>query len=123
MPKEHSKQMNKIYLDNEQVTISICGCDRFFAFKSEVLFPRSSILAVYSYNRNLSPPWLRNPGTAIPGLIVAGTYQNLNDRKEFWCTHFNGNTIVIDLNEEKYTRIVCDLPKNEPVDEWIARLA
>ena len=102
--------MNKISLNNEQVTISISGWDKWLSLKSQISFPKSSILKVDTYDDKISPPWLKNPGTAIPGVIIAGTYQNFKGRKEFWCTHFSGNTIVIDLTQEKYNRVVCDLP-------------
>jgi hypothetical protein len=44
-------------------------------------------------------------------VIIAGTYQDLAGRKEFWCTHFKENTFVLDLSPE------------QPITEWIARLA
>ena len=114
--------MNKISLDGERITISITGWDKIFCLKGKVSFAKKNICRVYSYDRSISPPWLKNPGTAIPGIIIAGTYQNFKNRKEFWCTHFNGNTIALDLQKEKYTRIVCDLPLDEPVDKWIDKL-
>jgi hypothetical protein len=115
--------MNNIEIIDRQVTIHISGWDKFFALKGTVSFPQASITQAYEYDQSISPPWLKNPGTAIPGVIIAGSYQNLGDRKEFWCTHFQGNTIVIDLEHEQYNRIVLDLPENQPVNEWIDRLA
>jgi hypothetical protein len=115
--------MNNIEIIDRQVTIHISGWDKFFALKGTVSFPQASIIQAYEYDQSISPPWLKNPGTAIPGVIIAGSYQNLGDRKEFWCTHFQGNTIVIDLEHEQYNRIVLDLPENQPVNEWIDRLA
>jgi hypothetical protein len=115
--------MNNIEIIDRQVTIQLSGWDKFFAFKGSLSFPQASINQVYEYDQSLSPPWLKNPGTAIPGVIIAGSYQNLGDRKEFWCTHFTGNTIVIDLEHEQYNRIVLDLPEHQPVSEWIDRLA
>jgi hypothetical protein len=115
--------MNNIEIIDRQVTIHISGWDKFFTLKGTVSFPHASITQVYEYDQSISPPWLKNPGTAIPGVIIAGSYQNLGDRKEFWCTHFKGNTIVIDLDLEHYNRIVLDLPENQPVNEWIDRLA
>ena len=112
-----------IILDNERVIISITGWDRVFCLKGRVSFAKSNIIRAYPYEKSITPPWLKNPGTAIPGVIIAGTYQNLKERKEFWCTHFNGNTIVIDLEGEKYNRVVLDLPQDEPVDHWIEKLA
>jgi hypothetical protein len=114
--------MNNIEIIDRQVTIHISGWDKFFALKGTVSFPQTSITQVYEYDQSISPPWLKNPGTAIPGVIIAGSYQNLGDRKEFWCTHFKGNTIVIDLEHEHYNRIVLDLPGDQPVSEWIDRL-
>jgi hypothetical protein len=114
--------MNRIEISDQQVTIHISGWDKFFAFKSTVSFPQANITNVYSYDKSISPPWLKNPGTAIPGVIIAGSYQNLGSRKEFWCTHFRDNTIVIDLEREHYDRIVLDLPPDQPINTWIDRL-
>lgn len=114
--------MNKIHIDEQNITINITGWDKIFCLKGKVSFAKSNITKVDMYDKSISPPWLKNPGTAIPGVIIAGTYQNLRNRKEFWCTHFNGNTIVIDLKGEKYNRIVCDLPPDEPVEQWLKKL-
>jgi hypothetical protein len=114
--------MNQFSLNDQQVTIHISGWDKFWSFKKKVSFAKNNITQVFKYDQSISSPWLRNPGTAIPGKIIAGTYQNLKTRQEFWCTHFNGNTIVIDLQQEKYNRIVCDLPQAELIEEWIAKL-
>ena len=114
--------MTTLALEDDQVVISIDGWDKLFSLKGEVTFPKSSITSAYAYNETISPPWLKNPGTAIPGVIMAGTFQNLGDRKEFWCTKFKGNTVVIDLDHETYTRVVCDLPSDESVKMWVANL-
>jgi hypothetical protein len=115
--------MNKIDIVEDQCVIQISGWDKFFALKGEVSFPLASITNVYPYDSSLAPPWLKNPGTAWPGVIIAGTYQDLAGRKEFWCTHFKENTLVIDLEHEQYQRIVLDLSPEQPITEWIARLA
>ncbi|MGL6340259.1 MAG: hypothetical protein ACRC80_14115 [Waterburya sp.] len=114
--------MNKISLDNQQVTIEISGWDKFWSFQGKVVFAQSNITQVFKYDQTISPPWLRILGTKLPGIIIAGTYRNLKNRQEFWSTHFQDNAIVIDLEKEKYNRIVCDLPQDQSVDEWIAKL-
>jgi hypothetical protein len=114
--------MNKLEIINEQIIVYISGWDKFFALKSTFTFPQANITNVYAYDDSISPPWLKSPGTVIPGKIIAGTYQNLKDRKEFWCTHFKGNTIVIDLQHEEYDRIVLDLSPEQPINEWISHL-
>ncbi|MBW4537414.1 MAG: hypothetical protein KME09_26105 [Pleurocapsa minor HA4230-MV1] len=114
--------MNRISLDNQQVTIQIFGWDKLWSFKRKVIFDQNNIIQVFKYDKSISPPWLKSLGTAIPGIIIAGTYQNFKNRQEFWSTRFNGNTIAIDLQREKYNRVVCDLPQDQSVDEWIAKL-
>ena len=114
--------MNKIGLDGERVTLSMSGWDRIFAFKRNVTFSRGNISRVYPCNRTITPPLFRFPGTAIPGIIMAGIFLDGETRKEFWCTRFRGNTLVIDLEHETYSRIVCDLPKGESVAAWVERL-
>ena len=115
--------MNTLSVNSEQVTLLISGWDRVFAFKRKVTFSRSNISRVYPCNRSVTPPLFRFPGTAIPGIIMAGTFLDGEDRKEFWCTRFRGNTLVIDLGHEDYSRIVCDLPEGEFVDAWVEKLS
>src|SRR5688572_2480255 len=75
--------MTTIESNGDQVTISITGWDKVFSLKGEVTFPRTSVTKVYAFDKSLSPPWLRSPATAILGIIIAGTYRDLRDRKEF----------------------------------------
>ena len=117
------KRINTLSVNGEQVILSISGWDRIFAFKRKVTFSRSNISRVYPRNRSVTPPLFRFPGTAIPGIITAGTFLDGETRKEFWCTRFRDNTLVIDLEHEDYSRIVCDLPKGESVDAWVEKLS
>ncbi len=114
--------MNTIQIVDHQVTIHLSGWDKFFALKGHVSVPIASITHVDRYQTSLLPPWLKSPGTAVPGLVMAGTFRNLTGRKEFWCTYFKGNTLVIDLQNAAYDRIVVDLPKDQAVEDWIAKL-
>ena len=114
--------MNTLSVNGEQVTLSISGWDRLFALKRSVTFSKRNISSVYPCNRSVTPPLFRFPGTAVPGMIMAGTFLDGENRKEFWSTRFSCNTIVIELEHESYSRIVCDLPKGESVAAWVERL-
>ena len=114
--------MNKIEIDGNEVQIAITGWDKLFSLKGKLTFPLDSVVAVSPYDDSIVPPGIMAPGTSIPKVVIAGTYINLKGRREFWCTHFKGNAIVIDLEHENYDRIVCDLPEDETVDEWKAKL-
>ena len=114
--------MNTLSLNGEGVTLSVSGWDRIFAFKRKVTFSKSNISRVYPHNRTITPPLFRLPGTAIPDIIMAGTFSDGENRKEFWSTRFSCNTLVLELEHETYSRIVCDLPKGESVAAWVERL-
>jgi len=105
--------MNKIITSKYRVRIEITGWDQIWSFKGSLTIPKASISRAYKYDGKLKPPFWRCPGTAIPRVIIAGTYYG-RGRKEFWNTHFKG-TIVFDLKNVEYTRIVVDVADPDTV--------
>jgi hypothetical protein len=116
---EEEAQMNKLTISGHAVRIEMTGWDRIWSFKSSLVIPRGSIGGVYKYDGELRPPWCRCPGTALPRVIIAGTYYG-RGRKEFWNTRFRKGTLVIDLKDADYTRVVVDV--DDP-DKILAELA
>ncbi len=106
--------MNKVTISRKQVRIEITGWDKFWAFKGSLSIPRESISRVYKYDGSIKPPWCRAPGTAIPKVIISGTYYG-RGRKEFWNTHFRQGALVLDLKNAEYTRIVVDVDDPDEV--------
>ena len=51
---------------------------------------------------------LRAPGTNIPGVITAGTFYQEGE-KVFWDVHDPHKTVVIQLRDEKYSRLVVEV--------------
>ena len=100
--------MNKIVISKQAVRIEITGWDKIWSFKGSLTIPRDSIIKAYKHDGKLKPPFWRCPGTAIPKVIIAGTYYGPG-RKEFWNTHFHKGTLVFDLKNLGYTRIVVDV--------------
>ena len=68
-----------------------------------------NIRSIRKANKKDTAPWLRVLGTAWPGLITAGTDYGPKGRKEFWCTHHKGQGVLLELENENYTRAVFDL--------------
>ena len=112
--KNEETAMNTITISNSTVRIEITGWDKIWTFKGSLSIPRTSIIKVYKHDGKLRPPFWRCPGTAIPGVIIAGTYYGRR-RKEFWNTHFRNGTIVFDLMDIDYTRIVVDVGNADEV--------
>ena len=99
--------MNIISTTQNTVCIEITGWDQIWSFKGSLTLPKDSVRRAYKHDGKLKPPFWRCPGTAIPKVIIAGTYYG-QGRKEFWNTHFKG-AIVLDLQHMEYTRIVVDV--------------
>jgi hypothetical protein len=106
--------MNKIVVSGNTVRIEITGWDKVWSFKGSLTIPRECIRSVRRYDSSLKPPWCRCPGTAIPRVIIAGTYYG-RGRKEFWNTHFREGALVFELKDAEYTRIVVDADNPERV--------
>ncbi|WP_400162187.1 hypothetical protein ACAF76_001030 [Brevibacillus sp. TJ4] len=69
-----------IQFDKEGLTLHLTGLTRFFAMKSSVRMPYSSIKHVLVDTFD-APRWmLRMPGTSIPGMnIYEGSYKYANE--------------------------------------------
>ncbi len=106
--------MNKVTISRNKVCIEITGWDKLWSFKGSLTIPKESIRRVYRYDGSIKPPWCRAPGTAIPKVIISGTYYG-RGRKEFWNTHFRAGALVFDLDDAEYTRVVVDVADPEKV--------
>jgi hypothetical protein len=83
------------------------GWSKIWALKKSLNTPRASIAKAYRPGDRLRPPVWRCPGTAVPGLYLAGTFYN-RGRKEFWSTRFQG-TVGLELRDAEYAGIVVDV--------------
>ncbi len=106
--------MNKLTISKNVVRIEIIGWDKIWSFKGSLAIPKNSISKVYRHDGKLVPPWFRCPGTALPRIIVAGTYYG-QGRKEFWNIHFGKGALVFDLKDAEYTRIVVDVDDSDKI--------
>ena len=100
--------MVAIEIAGNEVTVRVLGSHKIWALKSVVRFKKDQVVSIERVEGGLCPPWLRCPGTALPGVICAGTYYG-KGRKEFWDRTAKGQGIVIDLRDGPFTRIVVDV--------------
>ncbi len=90
------------------MVINVLGMHKLWAFKDRIELAGSSIKSVRETDPSVSPPFWRAPGTYIPWIIVAGTYYGKKG-KEFWDTTRRSKQIVIELENDKYTKVVVDV--------------
>jgi hypothetical protein len=112
--------MVSINLQGSTVCVKVLGLHKLLALKSQTQFSVNNILNVKIAERQLRPPLVRFPGTSIPGLIAAGTYLG-NGKKEFWDRVFKNEAIEIELQNEKFTKIVVDVENPESIIKLLSK--
>lgn len=103
--------MVNVRVEGDRFVVRVLGLHKLWAFRSRLSFRVSSISDV-RFDPSITVGLyrgLRMPGTHIPGVIVAGTYYR-DSRREFWDVGRIENAIVIDLEGEKYDRLVVETP-------------
>jgi hypothetical protein len=51
------------------------------------------------------PKGIRAPGAHLPGVITAGTF-HIHGERIFWDVHDPAKAVVIELNDERYARLI-----------------
>lgn len=104
-----------LHLTVDQLVIELTGTERFWAFHlgKTITVPLNHIQQVSTEIPQSHWSDLRVPGTALPGVIKAGTYYTRNGR-EFWYATRTPHFLTLTLSpEEYYKRIVLTLEDNE----------
>lgn len=87
----------------------IKGLHKLWAFKSQLTIPEEHIIEAVSYDKTLHSFFgLRMPGTNLPGIITAGSYM-VDDGTIFCDIVHHAKTIVVDLKDEHYKRLVIEV--------------
>lgn len=102
-----------VTVDNDNLILNVKGLGKFLALKSKLVIPLANIKGVTADPGAFDmPKGLRAPGTAVPGIVYAGTFYHEGD-KVFWDVHNRANTIVIELANEEFNRLVIEVKSVE----------
>ena len=108
----------EVMVSTGQVRLELQGWARL-SLRTDLTFPLSSIIDVHA-DPNPYRPWRVAPltwvrlGFSIPGVIQAGTFSSRSER-EFWCVYYSGRSIVFELDNIEYTRVIVDVRNPEAV--------
>jgi hypothetical protein len=105
--------MVDISIADGKLSLHVRGADKLWAFKSSLEIPLAHIAGVRA-DADVARGWwhgIRMPGTNVPGVITAGTFYQDGNRI-FWDVHNPEKTIVIDLHDERYNKLVVEV--NDP---------
>jgi hypothetical protein len=102
--------MTEIELTRDALIVHVRGMDRLWALKSRLEIPLSHVVGA-EVNPEVARQWrkgIRTPGTHVPGVITAGTFHQEGERV-FWDVHDPEKTVVIQLRDERYARLVIEV--------------
>ncbi len=102
--------MTEIELTRDALIVHVRGMDRLWALKSRLEIPLSHVVGA-EVNPEIAREWrkgIRAPGTHVPGVITAGTFHQDGERV-FWDVHDPEKTVVIQLRDERYARLVIEV--------------
>ena len=113
--------MMTVDISNGQLDIKLEGWDILWCVKTRLTIPVAHVKSVAVQS---SPPmnWkhLRAPGTSWPGTIRAGSYWSWETHEwSFWNIRKGKRVVVIDLEGEKYSRLVLEVGDPEELKDQI----
>jgi hypothetical protein len=113
--------MATVSIDGDTLDISVEGLDTLWTLKCHLSIPLAHVRGATADAGIVGEPkgW-RGPGTHLPGVLVAGTFHQDGERV-FWDVHNPSDTIVIELADDTYRRLVIDVDNPRATVELIER--
>jgi len=114
--------MVKISIKGDRIHLDVEGIDKMWAVRSHLEFPLSHILAVRVDTEAARGWWhgFRLMGSNIPGILTAGTFYQQGELV-FYDVHDPDRTIVLDLDHERYKKLIVEVQDPEKAAAAIQR--
>jgi hypothetical protein len=94
-------------ISDDSLTVQLSGWEKAEALHGDVSFPRSAIVGVRVVSTCIDEvAGVKLAGAGIPGKVKVGTWEGGDRGSTFAACHGNGPGLVIDLQGERYGRIV-----------------
>lgn len=102
--------MVKITIEKDKAVFEVQGWNKLWLLKSRLEIPLCNIKNVYA-DPKPAMGWfqgLKVGGTDIPNIFRAGTFYQKGDLV-FWDVQNPENTIVVELLDERYTKLIVEV--------------
>ena len=102
--------MVDVEIAGDTAVFEVRGLDKLWAFRSRLEIPLAHIRHV-RIDPEAARGWfhgLRLPGTSLPGVLTAGTFY-LDGKRVFWDVHHPDQTIVVELQDDRYDELVVEV--------------
>jgi hypothetical protein len=102
--------MVEVSLTDDHLHLEVKGLDKLWAFKSQLDIPLRHIRSV-RHDPEAASDWfhgIKLLGTNIPGIFTAGKFYQ-HGQRVFWDVHDPGQSIIIELHDERFSEIVVEV--------------
>lgn len=118
--------MVKIEQQDDVVVFIVEGWHKIWSLRSELRIPRAHIKSAWRDARASHARGLRMPGTHVPGFLKAGTFYLdgfFDNKPSFIDVRHDENTIVVDLADEQFNRLIIEVENPDEAVAVLNRLA
>jgi hypothetical protein len=102
--------MTEVELTRDALVVHVQGMDQLWALKSRLEIPLAHVVGA-EVDPEIAREWHKGigaGGTHVPGVVTAGTFYQEGERV-FWDVHDPEQTVVIQLRDERYARLVIEV--------------
>ena len=102
--------MAQVAIQRDSLVVEIEGFDRVWCQERRIVVPLTNVRGAHLDRRlDAETPWIGSgENVLLPGSLAAGP-MIVNGRREFWDVRDPDRSIVIDLKDERYSRLVIDV--------------
>lgn len=102
--------MTIVSVSDGNLVVEVEGWDKLWALRSRLAIPIQHVTGVHADSTIAEGWWhgLRVAGAQVPGVITAGTFYH-HQNWVFWDVHNPEKTIVIDLKDERYGKLIVEV--------------
>ena len=114
--------MVNISVEGDLIHLDVEGVDKLWALRSHLEFPLSHVRSVRVDPAAARGWWhgLKLWGSNMPGILTAGTFYQ-QGRIVFYDVHDPERTIVLELDHERYDRLIVEVEDPERARQLIER--
>ncbi len=110
-----------VSVEGDVLTVVMHGLDKLWSMKSQLDIPLAHVRGAHADPAiaDESKGW-RGPGGNLPGVLTAGTFHQ-NGELIFWDVHRGDNAVVVELEHDKFERLVIEVDDPSATVQLIER--
>ncbi|MDA8340731.1 MAG: hypothetical protein M0007_00655 [Actinomycetota bacterium] len=114
--------MAHVVVDGSELVVSLDGADKLWAFRGHLAIPLSHVAGIrHDPDEVRATEWtgVKAYGARIPDRMAVGSFHQSGDWV-FWDVHDPDRTVIVELHDEHYARLVVEVEDPEQVVEAVA---